>query len=454
MASVHEASTGGGSAPRRIEGGLLSSAAVTRVGIIGLGYVGLPLATAFAGAGVDVVGVDIDDRKIRAIADGLSYIEDVESDDLARQVAAGRLRATADGAALRACEAIIICLPTPLDDHRNPDLGPVLAGARTAATNLGPDALVVLESTTYPGTTREQIQPIIEASGRTIGEDAFLAYSPERVDPGNPRFGIRNTPKVVGGITPECTRRAAALYQRICEQVYVVSTPESAELAKILENTFRAVNIALVNEMAILADRMDVDIWEAISAAATKPFGFMPFWPGPGLGGHCIPVDPFYLSWRAKAYDLTAEFVELAGRINVNMPYYAVSRVIRALNGEGRAARGSRILLLGMAYKPNVGDLRESPSLKVLDLLRAEGASVSYHDPHVDDLPDAGLASVELTPETVAAADCVVITTNHAAVDLDLVVRHAPLIVDLRNAVRQNLAGGPTGPVPANVDVL
>lgn len=439
---------------REIGSGVISSGAVTRVGIIGLGYVGLPLATAFAEAGLDVVGVDIDDRKIRAIADGLSYIEDVDSAVLAGYVSSGRLCATSDATALRDCVAILICLPTPLDEHRNPDLRAVLSGARMAAANLGPGTLVVLESTTYPGTTREEIKPILEATGRTVGEDVFLAFSPERVDPGNPHFRIRNTPKVVGGITPECTRLAAALYQRICEQVYVVSTPESAEMSKILENTFRAVNIALVNEMAILADRMDIDIWEAIGAAATKPFGFMPFWPGPGLGGHCIPVDPFYLSWRAKAYDLTTEFVELAGRVNLGMPYYAVSRVIRALNGDGRAARGSQILLLGMAYKPNVSDLRESPSLKLLELLRAEGADVAYHDPHIDDLPEQGLVSVDLTPERLAASDCVVIATHHAAVDMELVVQHARRIVDLRNAVRQNLAGGPSGPIPANVDVL
>ncbi len=433
---------------------LLSSAAVTCVGIIGLGYVGLPLATAFAEAGMQVVGIDTDDRKIRAIADGLSYIEDVDSAELAGHVAAGRFRATSDATALRDCAAILICLPTPLDEHRNPDLGAVLSGARTAAANLAPGTLVVLESTTYPGTTREEIQPILEAAGKTVGEDVFLAFSPERVDPGNPRFGIRNTPKIVGGITPECTKLAAALYARICEQVYVVSTPESAELAKILENTFRAVNIALVNEMAILADRMKIDIWEAIGAAATKPFGFMPFWPGPGLGGHCIPVDPFYLSWRAKAYDLTTEFVELAGRVNLGMPYYAVSRVMRALNGDGKAARGSKVLLLGVAYKPNVSDTRESPSLKLLELLRAEGAEVSYHDPHVDDLPEHGLRSVELTAEVLATIDCVIIATHHAAVDLELVVEHSRRIVDLRNAIRQNLAGGPSGPIPANVDVL
>jgi UDP-N-acetyl-D-glucosamine dehydrogenase len=282
----------------------------------------------------------------------------------------------------------------------------------------------------------------------------FLAFSPERVDPRNPTYGIRNTPKVVGGVTDECTRRAAELYGRVCETVHVVSTPESAELSKILENTFRAVNIALVNEMAILADRMGIDIWEAIAAASTKPFGFMPFWPGPGLGGHCIPVDPFYLAWRARAYDFNTEFVELAGRVNVNMPYYAVSRVARALNRDGHALKDARLLLLGMAYKGNVGDLRESPSLKLVELLRADGAIVEYHDPHVPEVASLGLASQPLTPERIAAADCVVIATHHRATDLGPVVEHARRIVDLRNAVRQTLGGGPAGPVPANVDVL
>jgi UDP-N-acetyl-D-glucosamine dehydrogenase len=295
---------------------------------------------------------------------------------------------------------------------------------------------------------------MLEAAGRTVGVDAFLAFSPERVDPGNARFGIRETPKVVGGMTPACAQRAVTLYGRICETVHVVSTPETAEMAKIIENTFRAVNIALVNELALLADRMGIDIWETIEAAATKPFGFMPFWPGPGLGGHCIPVDPFYLAWRARAFDLDSEFVELAGRINVSQPYYAVRRIARALNGRGRSVKDSAILLLGMAYKADVGDLRESPSLKILELLRAEGAAVTYHDPHVPVIPGDGLSSVTLDVHTIAAADCVVVATAHRAIDLALVVEHAGLVVDLRNAVRQRLGGRASGALPPNVDVL
>ena len=279
------------------------------------------------------------------------------------------------------CSAILVCVPTPLGQHREPDLSYVTAAAETAIANLAPGALLVLESTTWPGTTREVLAPMLEAAGRTVGEDAYLAFSPERVDPGNTRWSMRETPKVVGGLTPACAARAEALYARICDRVHPVSSPESAEMAKIIENTFRAVNIALVNEMAILADRMGIDVWEAIEASATKPFGFMPFWPGPGLGGHCIPVDPFYLAWRARAFDLDSEFVELAGRINVSMPYYAVSRIARALNARGKAVRGAGILLLGMAYKADVGDLRESPSLKLLELLRAEGGRVELPRP-------------------------------------------------------------------------
>jgi UDP-N-acetyl-D-glucosamine dehydrogenase len=428
--------------------------ASSTVGIIGLGYVGLPLAVAFAEAGLAVVGVDTSTEKVEAIGAGRSYIEDVTSESLAPLLASGHLVATADATRLRDCAAILICVPTPLGTHREPDLSYVTAAAGTAIANLAPGALLVLESTTWPGTTREVLAPLLEAAGRTIGQDAFLAFSPERVDPGNTRWGMRATPKVVGGLTPACASRAEALYARICDTVHRVSSPESAEMAKIIENTFRAVNIALVNEMAILADRMGIDVWEAIEASASKPFGFMPFWPGPGLGGHCIPVDPFYLAWRARAFDLDSEFVELAGRINVNMPYYAVSRIARALNSRGKAVRGARILILGMAYKADVGDLRESPSLKLLELLRAEGARVSYHDPHVASLPGDDLSSVPLDAETLETADCVVIATAHAALDLALVVSRADLVVDLRNAVRQRLSGGASGSVPPNVDVL
>jgi UDP-N-acetyl-D-glucosamine dehydrogenase len=431
-----------------------NQSAIDTVGIIGLGYVGLPLAIAFASVGVQVIGYDLSEDKVASIEAGDSYIEDVPSEDLRRFVQAGAFRATTDPAQLADCGALLICVPTPLGEYREPDLSYVLAATRAALANLATGALVVLESTTWPGTTREVLAPMFEAAGRTIGKDAFLAFSPERVDPGNTRWGIRQTPKVVGGLTPACSERAQALYARICDTVHPVSSPESAELSKIIENTFRAVNIALVNELAILADRMGIDVWEAIEASATKPFGFMPFWPGPGLGGHCIPIDPFYLAWRARAFDLDSEFVELAGRVNVNMPYYAVARIARALNDRGKAVRDANVLLLGMAYKADVGDLRESPSLKLLELLRVDGARVSYHDPHVPTLPAEGLSSVELDEQTLAEADCVVIATAHTALDLALVVTHADLVVDLRNAVRRRLASGSSRSVPPNVDVL
>jgi UDP-N-acetyl-D-glucosamine dehydrogenase len=426
---------------------------ITTVGIIGLGYVGLPLATAFAEAGLHVIGYDVAEDKVASLNRGVSYIEDIPDGRLAPLVRSGAFVATTDPAGLAECGAQLICVPTPLGEHREPDLGHVLAATRTALANLAPAALIVLESTTWPGTTREVLAPMIESAGLGIGEDVFLAFSPERVDPGNTRWGVKETPKIVGGLTPACAARAEALYASICDTVHPVSTPESAEMSKIIENTYRAVNIALVNELAMLADRMGVDIWEAIEAAATKPFGFMPFWPGPGLGGHCIPIDPFYLAWRARAFDMDSEFVELAGRVNVNMPYYAASRITRALNSRHKAVRGSDVLLLGMAYKANVGDLRESPSLKLLELLRDQGADVSYHDPHVETLPDEGLSSMELTEARLAEADCVVIATAHRAIDLDLVVAHADLVVDLRNAVRQR-AGHPSGQVPAKVEVL
>jgi len=426
----------------------------TTVGIIGLGYVGLPLATAFAEAGLHVVGFDLSSDKVEAINAGTSYIEDVPDDKLGSLVRSGRLEATLDPTRLADCGALLICVPTPLGEYREPDLSYVTSATETTLANLAPGTLVVLESTTWPGTTREVLAPMFEAAGHTIGEDAFLAFSPERVDPGNTRWGIKETPKVVGGMTPACSERAQALYGLICDTVHPVSTPESAEMSKIIENTFRAVNIALVNELAILADRMGIDIWEAIEASSTKPFGFMPFWPGPGLGGHCIPIDPFYLAWRARAFDMDSEFVELAGRVNVNMPYYAVSRVARSLNSRGKAVRDARVLLLGMAYKADVGDLRESPSLKLLELLRAEGADVTYHDPHVATLSEEGLSSVALTTERLTEADCVVIVTAHTAVDVALVVEHADLVVHLRNAVRQRLGTDSSGRVPPNVDVL
>ena len=419
------------------------------VGIVGLGYIGLPLAVAFAEAGLFVVGVDTDPGKIAALNSGESYVEDVPAGRLRPLLDGEKLRLARDYEALERVEANIICLPTPLDENREPDLSVVISGAREIARNLRPGALVVLESTTYPGTTREVVLPIFEIGGYRVGENFHLAFSPERIDPGNKRFTLENTPKIVGGMTSDCARLAAELYGKIAQEVHMVSAPESAEMAKLLENIFRGVNIALVNELAILCERMSIDVWEVIEAAATKPFGFMPFYPGPGLGGHCIPIDPFYLSWRARAFEMTTEFIELAGRINVNMPHYVFSRIAAALNVRKKPVNGSRILLLGMSYKPNVGDLRESPSLTILELLRRSGAEAAYHDPHIPHLASQKLSSVELTPQEVGDADCVVVVTDHAGVNLDLVVEHSSLVVDLRDAVRRRLER-----LPANVEVL
>ena len=420
------------------------------VGIVGLGYVGLPLAVAFADAGLSVVGVDTDPGKVATLEAGDSYIEDVPAGRVRDLVGPGQLRPTTEYAALRDTDAVLICLPTPLDEYHEPDLSIVVAGAEAVAENLGPDTLVALESTTYPGTTREVLLPILERGGRRVGQDFYLAFSPERVDPGNHEYTLKNTPKIVGGITEECARRAETLYKTVSDEVHTLSSPESAEMSKLLENIFRGVNIALVNELAVLCNRMDLDIWEVIEAASTKPFGFMPFYPGPGLGGHCIPVDPFYLSWRARAYDMNAEFIELAGRVNVGMPYHAFGRITSALNRDEKAVKGSRVLILGVGYKPDVGDLRESPSLKILQLLKGSGAEVVYHDPYVPELPEYKLSSVELTRQEIGRAECVIVATDHSAVDLRLVVGSATRVVDLRNAVRKRLGI----PLPENVEVL
>jgi UDP-N-acetyl-D-glucosamine dehydrogenase len=399
------------------------------VGIVGLGYVGLPLAVAFAETGTTVVGVDVDEAHVRALREGKSLIEDVPGERLGELAA--NLRFETDYAALAEVDAVMLCVPTPLTSNREPDLGPLLGATDALAGVLRAGQLVVLESTTYPGTTREQVLPRLERSGLRAGEDFNLAFSPERVDPGSRHYTIRNTPKVVGGLTQACGDRAEALYRTVCEEVVRVSTPEVAELAKLLENIFRSVNIALVNELAVLSHRMDIDIWEVIAAAATKPFGFMRFDPGPGMGGHCLPIDPFYLAWRARQYDFPTEFIELAGKINQSQPYVCELRVAEALNDVGKPVRGARVLLVGVAYKPGVGDLRESPALKLIELLRAHGAEVSYHDPHVPDLPDQGLTSRPLD-EAAADADVAVIVTAHPEVDYDGLVARAALTVDLR----------------------
>ncbi len=406
---------------------------MTTVGIVGLGYVGLPLAVAFAQEGCDVIAVDVDSRKIEAIEAGRSYIEDVPSEDL--RALSNRIHATNRYARLAKANAIIVCVPTPLTPNREPDLGPLIDSTRALAEVLQSDQLVVLESTTYPGTTRERVVPLLEESGLAAGRDFHIAFSPERVDPGRTDFTLRNTPKVLGGLTDACAERAEAIYGLVCENLVRVSTLEAAELTKLLENIFRSVNIALVNELAMLTDRMGIDIWEVVEAASTKPYGFMRFEPGPGMGGHCLPVDPFYLSWRAREFDMTTEFIELAGKINQQMPYHCVAKVERALNDAGRPVKGSRIAILGVSYKPGVGDIRESPALKILTLLGALGADLRYHDPHVPTLPDYGLASIPLE-EALQDADLALIVTAHPTVDHKLVLKRARLTVDLRGITR------------------
>jgi UDP-N-acetyl-D-glucosamine dehydrogenase len=400
-----------------------------KVGVIGLGYVGLPLAIAFAEAGCDVVGVDTDARKTAALEEARSYIEDVPSHRIAQ--VSRRFRATTRYADLAPAEAVFIAVPTPLTPNREPDLGPLTAAASALARVLQASQLVVLESTTYPGTTRERLAPLLEESGLSAGGDFHLAFSPERIDPGRSDFTLRNTPKIVGGLTDECRNRAAQLYARVCNDVVTVSNPEVAELTKLLENIFRSVNIALVNELAILCDRMGIDVWEVVEAAATKPYGFMSFKPGPGMGGHCLPVDPFYLAWRAREFGLQTEFIELAGEVNQRMPYFCVEKVARALNEHAKPVRGSRVAVMGVSYKPGVGDLRESPALRIIRLLREQGAEVGYHDPYVPDLAELGLRS-----EWPHGADCVVIVTAHPGLDLDRLVRESPLLVDFRGVTR------------------
>jgi UDP-N-acetyl-D-glucosamine dehydrogenase len=407
--------------------------------IVGAGYVGVPLAQAFAEAGRSVLLVDVDAERVAALNRGESYIVDVPSENLKALVDAGLVSATTDYDELREADAILIALPTPLSRQREPDLTILVSAAEEIATRLRPGQLVVLESTTYPGTTREKVLPALEAgSGLTAGKDFHLAFSPERVDPGREDWTTKNVPKVVGGIDEASTEAAAAFYAQAIDDVYRVSSPEAAELTKLLENIFRSVNIALVNELAQLCDRMGIDVWEVVEAAATKPFGFMSFQPGPGLGGHCIPVDPFYLTWKAREFGFYTEFIELAGKVNESMPYFCRSLVSQALNhSRERSLKGSKILVLGVAYKPNIADMRESPAVKLIALLEGAGAEVAYHDPHVPSFRENGLdmSSVPLEP---GAYDCVVIVTNHSGIDYDALVEESAVVVDLRNATGSN----------------
>jgi UDP-N-acetyl-D-glucosamine dehydrogenase len=399
------------------------------IGVVGLGYVGLPLAVAFAEAGNTVVGVDVDARVTQALAEGRSHIEDVP--DEALRAAGERLRTTTRYAELAKVDAIVVAVPTPLTQNREPDLQPLIATGTALAGVLQAGQLVVLESTTYPGTTRERFAPLLEESGLAAGRDFFLAFSPERIDPGRTDYTLRTTPKIVGGLTGECRRRAVELYEQICDAIVPLTTPEAAELTKLLENVFRSVNIALVNELAILCDRMDIDVWEVVEAAATKPYGFMSFKPGPGMGGHCLPVDPFYLSWRAREFDMQTEFIELAGEVNQRMPYFCVERIARALNDHAKPVRGSRVAIMGVSYKAGSGDMRESPAMKIMRLLREQGAEVLYHDDFVPELPDLGLRS-----EWPEQADCVVIVTAHPGLDVERLVRESELLVDFRGVTR------------------
>jgi UDP-N-acetyl-D-glucosamine dehydrogenase len=419
-----------------------------RVGVIGLGYVGLPLATEFASRGFQATGFEVDQRKVTEINAGRSYIGDVPAELIKQSVAAGKLSATVDFNHLKVCDAIIICVPTPLRKTKEPDVSFILAAAEQIKRNLRRGQLIILESTTYPGTTDEVLLPMLEETGLKLDHDFLLAFSPERVDPGNPQFKTHNIPKVVGGVTADSTEAAASLYSQIVNDVHGVSSARVAEAAKLLENTFRAVNIGMANEMARLCYALNIDTWEVIRAAATKPFGFMPFYPGPGIGGHCIPLDPHYLSWKARQHGFDSRFIGLAEEVNSRMPEHVVQLVADGLNEDRKAMNGARVLLLGVAYKKDIDDVRESPALSIIDRLRSKGCEVSYHDPFVrevrfDDAHTQGgggpLDSIDLSDEEIKAADCVVIVTNHSNIDYRRVLHLAPLVVDTRNALNGDL---------------
>jgi UDP-N-acetyl-D-glucosamine dehydrogenase len=419
------------------------------VGVIGLGYVGLPLAVGFARAGARVLGIDVSGSRVQAINRGESHIPDVPSADLAPQVLAGRLTASTEYRECGRAEATVICVPTPFTRMKAPDLSYIEAACRSLAPHVASGSLVVLQSTTYPGTTEELVRPILETAGRRAGRDFLLAFSPERIDPGNKRYGAHNTPKVVAGIDPSSTEAAAALFALLVppDQIHRVSGPRVAEMCKLLENIFRSVNIALVNELAKLCHRMGIDIWEVIDAAATKPFGFMPFYPGPGVGGHCIPVDPYYLSWKAREYDFYTKFIELAAEVNSSMPFFTVNRIIEALNRQGKPLQGARVLILGAAFKRDIDDPRNAPALELMRALLTRGAEVSYHDPHVPaisldeahghgDDPAGRLTSVPLTEQTLASQDCVCLAVAHSAFDIPWLLKHSLLLMDATGATR------------------
>ena len=415
-----------------------------RIGVIGLGYVGLPLAVEKGKVGFPVIGFDINAERVGRVNAADNYIGDVLDEDLQNVVRKGLLVATTDFSQLAECDVVIICVPTPLTITRDPDISYIQASTERIVQNLRPGQLITLESTTYPGTTEEVILPLLEKAGLKVGKDFFLAFSPERVDPGNKRFSTKNTSKVVGGMTPVCLEIAYALYIQTITNVVPVSSPAAAELTKVFENTYRAVNIAMVNELMMLCDRMGIDIWEVVEAAGTKPFGIQTFYPGPGVGGHCIPIDPFYLTWKAREYDFHTRFIELAGEINVEVSYYVVNKVVRALNNENKSLKDAKIFILGVAYKKDIDDMRESPALKIIELLRKQGANITYHDPFIPVIEPHGgstlhLESLSLTDEVLANADCVLILTDHSNVDYERVVAKAQLIVDTRNATKHVL---------------
>lgn len=407
------------------------------LGVVGLGYVGLPLAVEFAKAGFRVTGVDIDESKVARLRAGVSYVKDVLSEDLSSQITSGRLRVSTDFSLLAETDTVDICVPTPLRKTRDPDVSFIVDAVEQIRKILHPVQLVILESTTYPGTTEELILPMLEETGLKVGTDFHLAFSPERVDPGNPKYTTKNIPKVVGGVTPSCVKAAGTLYRQTLETVVEVQSTQVAEMVKLLENTFRSVNIGLVNELALMCRKMGIDVWEVINAAATKPFGFMPFYPGPGLGGHCIPIDPFYLSWKARAAGFEARFIELAGAVNSSMPYHVAGLVAEALNGMGKAVRGSRILVLGVAYKENIDDVRESPALDIIGILRRQGGEISYHDPYVPSIRLDGLmlSSSDLNDGVLAGTDCAVVVTAHRSLDYRAILEKVPAMVDTRNCL-------------------